>query len=116
MLTDLAEHPETSEIALPVLLRAVADPLRLEILAILAAEGEQTCGPLAARLGLPQSTLSHHLRLLRESGAAHSRRDGTLRWVSLRTEDLDVRFPGLLPALLAAVGRPTTAAADLVPA
>jgi DNA-binding transcriptional ArsR family regulator len=105
---DLMEHPETSQITLVGLLRAVADPVRLEILNIVASEGEQTCAALAARLDLPLSTLSHHLRVLRESGVAHSRRSGTQRWLSLRTEDLEVRFPGLLPALLDASGGSST--------
>ena len=41
-------------------------------------------------------------RVLREAGVTHTRPDGTRRHVSLRREDLDERFPGLLDALLAA--------------
>lgn len=102
MNTQKIPHPSTSEIRLVTLLQTLGNPTRLEIVGILASEGEQPCGPLAARLELPLSTLSNHLRLLRESGATRSRRDGTLRLSSMRTDDLEARFPGLIGAILAA--------------
>ncbi|HOX42713.1 MAG TPA: metalloregulator ArsR/SmtB family transcription factor [Myxococcota bacterium] len=46
------------------LLKAIAHPLRLRIVAILC-EGEQQVGALAARLGAPQAIVSQQLRLLR---------------------------------------------------
>ena len=48
---------------------------------------------------MPLSTCSYHLRLLREAGVTRTRGSGTVRNVSLRREDLDSRFPGLLDAL-----------------
>ena len=45
------------------------------------------------------STCSYHLRLLREAGVTRTRAAGTERWMSVRQEDLDARFPGLLDAL-----------------
>lgn len=99
MHSNLAPHPTTDAIVLPSLLRALADPVRLDVLRILDAEGEQTCGVLAERLGMPMSTLSKHLRLMREAGVLHSRRDATLRWASVRADDLDARFPGLLSSV-----------------
>ena len=47
---------------------------------------------------------SHHFRVLREAGITHTRIDGTTRHVTLRREDLDARFPGLLDAVLAGAG------------
>ena len=47
----------------------------------------------------PRSTGSYHLRLLREAGVTRTRADGTLRLISLRREDLEARFPGLVDVL-----------------
>jgi DNA-binding transcriptional ArsR family regulator len=47
-----------------------------------------------------KATRSHHFRVLREAGVTHTRLEGTHRHVSLRREDLDARFPGLLGAVL----------------
>ncbi len=44
---------------------------------------------------MPVSTCSHHLKLLRETGVARTRASGTERFMSVRREDLDQRFPGL---------------------
>jgi DNA-binding transcriptional ArsR family regulator len=49
-----------------------------------------------------KSTLSHHLRVLREAGITLTEPSGTQRVVSLRADDLNARFPGLLDAVLAA--------------
>ena len=51
---------------------------------------------------MAKSTLSHHLRVLREAGLTLTEPNGTQRVVSLRRDDLDERFPGLLDAVLAA--------------
>jgi DNA-binding transcriptional ArsR family regulator len=50
-------------------------------------------------MGLPVSTCSYHLRLLREAGVTRTRAEGTQRFISLRREDLDGRFPGLVEVL-----------------
>ncbi len=102
---EIEPQPTTDQIALVSVLRALSETVRLQIVLILATDGEQTCGPLAERLGLPQSTLSHHLRQLRESGVTQSQRDGTLRRMSVRSADLAERFPGLLNAVLAAASQ-----------
>ncbi len=93
-------HPARAEIMLPAVLYALSDPLRLEIVAFLAASGEVSCGAVVLRV--PKSTLSHHLRVLREAGVTRSRAQGTRLLISLRREDLDARFPGLLTAVLQA--------------
>jgi DNA-binding transcriptional ArsR family regulator len=49
---------------------------------------------------LPTSTGSYHLRLLREAGITRTRAEGTERHISLRRDDLDERFPGLLDAVI----------------
>ena len=49
-----------------------------------------------------KSTLSHHLKVLREAGVTRTRQEGTRCFVTLRRDSLDARLPGLLPALLSA--------------
>jgi DNA-binding transcriptional ArsR family regulator len=93
-------HPTAEALELTAVLSALGDPARLSIVRTLALEGEQTCG--AFELGLSKATRSHHFRVLREAGITQTRRSGTHRYVSLRTEDLEARFPGLLSALLRA--------------
>lgn len=96
-------HPVTDEIDLAAVMGALADPVRVEIVRALAAEGEAVCGTLAQ--GVSKATRSHHYRVLREAGLTHTRVEGTRRYVSLRRDVLDARFPGLLDALLAAAAR-----------
>jgi DNA-binding transcriptional ArsR family regulator len=94
-------QPATADIDLSAVLGALADPMRLEIVRSLAGDCEQRCGAIPTDLA--KSTLSHHLRVLREAGLTWTRTEGTQRWISLRREDLDARFPGLLDAVLAGV-------------
>jgi DNA-binding transcriptional ArsR family regulator len=53
-------------------------------------------------LALSKATLSHHFRVLREAGLVRTRLDGRKRLLSLRIDDLEARFPGLLHAVLTA--------------
>jgi ArsR family transcriptional regulator len=56
------------------LFKALSDPNRLNILDILM-QGDSCNCELNERLGLPPNLLSHHLRVLRETGLINSRRD-----------------------------------------
>jgi DNA-binding transcriptional ArsR family regulator len=96
-------EPAADAISLPSVMAALSDPVRVQILRSLASSGECACG--AFELDIAKATRSHHLRVLREAGLTHTRADGTRRLVSLRREDLDARFPGLLDAVLAAAER-----------
>jgi DNA-binding transcriptional ArsR family regulator len=91
-------HPSCEELELPAVLHALSDPARLQIVRKLADGDECTCGTF--ELGLSKATLSHHFRVLRESGVIHARAKGRKRLLSLRRTDLDSRFPGLLEAVL----------------
>jgi DNA-binding transcriptional ArsR family regulator len=92
-------HPDASALDLATIMRTVGDPVRLEIVRLLADGQERSCGDLSTALGMPASTSSYHLRLLRQAGVTRTRADGTLRLISLRSEDLDSRFPGLVDVL-----------------
>jgi DNA-binding transcriptional ArsR family regulator len=92
-------HPSREELELSSVLHALSDPARLEIVRRLASGAEPSCGTF--ELGLSKATLSHHFRVLRESGVVLVRPEGRKRLLSLRTEDLNARFPGLIDAVLA---------------
>jgi DNA-binding transcriptional ArsR family regulator len=93
-------HPARNELELSSVLHALSDPARLEIVRRLADGDEPSCGTFD--LGLSKATLSHHFRVLRESGVVLVRPEGRKRLLSLRTDDLNARFPGLMEAILAA--------------
>jgi DNA-binding transcriptional ArsR family regulator len=92
-------HPPTSALDLPTILRTVSDPVRLEIVRALADDQPRVCSQLQDLLGLPASTCSYHLKLLREAGVVRSRPHGTQREMTLRRDDLEDAFPGLLGVL-----------------
>jgi DNA-binding transcriptional ArsR family regulator len=95
-------HPSRSELELAAVLHALSDPMRLRIVARLAsAGGEHTCSSF--NLPIVKSTCTHHFKVLREAGLIRQRVVGTKRVNSLRREDLEDRFPGLLGAVLRGV-------------
>jgi DNA-binding transcriptional ArsR family regulator len=93
-------HPSADALDLATIMRTVGDPLRLEIVRILADDREHSCNDMNRTLDLPMSTGSYHLRLLREAGVTRTRAEGTQRFISLRRDDLDARFPGLVDVLI----------------
>ena len=101
---DLA-HPATAELVLTDVLFALSDPMRLAIVRQLAQGPlvELPCQDVGGPA--PKSTRSHHLKTLREAGVIRNVPHGRERRVSLRREDLDSRFPGLLDAVLGQPGQ-----------
>jgi DNA-binding transcriptional ArsR family regulator len=98
-------RPSTDDLEIAAVLHALSDPQRLQIVRHLAADGTpRRCG--AFDLCITKSTLTHHFRVLREAGVIDQREEGTARLNSLRRDDLDSRFPGLLDAVLAAAPCP----------
>ncbi|MFI2212813.1 ArsR/SmtB family transcription factor [Streptomyces sp. NPDC020141] len=93
-------QPATEAIQLVEVLRALADPVRLELVQRLAMTGEDSCNGLGGDLDVHQTTLSHHYRVLREAGVTLTTVQGRSRLVRLRRGDLDARFPGLLDSVL----------------
>jgi DNA-binding transcriptional ArsR family regulator len=92
-------HPAASALDLATIMRTVGDPLRLDIVRLLADDVPRPCSEVSAAMGLPVSTCSYHLRLLREAGVTRTRAEGTQRFISLRRDDLEDRFPGLIEVL-----------------
>ena len=97
---DRIPHPLASAIDLATVMRTVGDPLRLDLVRLLADGRERLCSEISDALGLPASTASYHLKLLREAGVTRTRADGVHRYIGLRSTDLEERFPGLLGVLI----------------
>ena len=93
-------HPASEDLDLAAVLHALSDPVRLEIVAGLAGGDERTCGSFD--VAVTKSTCTHHFRVLREAGLIRQRQQGTMRLNSLRRDDLEARFPGLLGTILKA--------------
>lgn len=93
-------HPEANQLQLSAVLYALSDPTRLSVVQCLAKEGERACGTFD--LPPTKATLSHHFKVLRESGLTYTRVEGIYRYISLRMEELEARFPGLMQAVLQA--------------
>jgi len=107
------QHPEPSEITLIRVLAALSDPIRIGLVRLLADGQERGWGELRAPVA--KSTLSHHLKVLRNAGVTRTRQEGTRCFVQLRRADLDTRFPHLMAALLSVaatdgIGEDVTAA------
>ena len=77
-------------------LKAVADPTRLQVLELLSDEGEHCHCELQEVLGAPANRLSFHLRVLRESGLVGSRRNGRRVYYHVHPGALE-RLHDLLP-------------------
>lgn len=87
-----------------VLLRSLADPLRLQVITALG-QGERCVCDLTAELGLSQSRLSFHLKVMREAGLLHARQQGRWMYYRLRPEALEL-LGDWLKALQQACRRP----------
>ena len=97
-------HPCCADLELSAVLHALSDPVRLRIVAELArGAGECTCGSF--ELPVTKSTCTHHFKVLREAGLIKQRQQGTTRLNTLRRDDLESRFPGLLDTILTAADR-----------
>ncbi|MBD2868238.1 ArsR/SmtB family transcription factor [Paenibacillus arenilitoris] len=95
----ILHHPDKADIRLSSVLYAISDPVRLYILSELDKAGERTCGDID--LPIVKSTVTHHVRTLREAGVIRVRTQGTQRFLTIRKDDLEERFPGLLTSVLA---------------
>ena len=96
------EHPAREQIELGAVLHALSDPIRLKIVAALDSLPD-ACPTGGFDVPVTKSTCTHHFRVLREAGIVHQEPEGTARMNTLRREDLDARFPGLLDTILQSV-------------
>lgn len=95
------KHPSREEIQLDKVLAALGSPIRLAaIRKILTGE------PCPCYTILPQvtkSTMTHHFRILRESGIVQQHHNGRVFSLSIRRDDLEARFPGLMSSVIQAL-------------
>jgi DNA-binding transcriptional ArsR family regulator len=85
--------------SLTTVFNALSDPLRMNIAYCLASSGEKHCSAFEVD-HISKSTLSHHVKMLREAGIIQPRIEGKHHFYSLRKDDLNTRFPGLVDLIL----------------
>ena len=103
--------PAADEVRLPDLVKAIADQNRLTIVMALA-DGEFHPTVDLPELDVQKSTLSHHLRTLREAGFTETYVVGRECRIRLRRDVLDERFPGLVDALTSPAAQADLMAVD----
>ena len=91
-------HPTKEQFQLSRIFQALSDPIRLEILRKLDKRIKCACHELD--IDLPNPRLSHHYRVLRESGLIHVSVQGKFHYLSIRKEELEEVFPGLMDSIL----------------
>jgi DNA-binding transcriptional ArsR family regulator len=99
------QHPPIEDISVEGILYALSDPARAHIyVSIAAASHPQTCSAFLeiSDRTLPKSTLSQHFKVLREAGLIRSERHGVELRNTSRCDEINQRFPGLMPALIGA--------------
>ncbi|MGN6325441.1 ArsR/SmtB family transcription factor [Pseudolysinimonas sp.] len=96
----LPEPPAAEDMVLTDVLGAMADPNRLSMLQRLVDGDWHSCAVESWGLDLQKSTVSHHLRTLREAGLVEYRMRGRGKDARLRRDVVDSRFPGLLAGVL----------------
>lgn len=94
-------HPDLKAVGLPAALHALADPVRLAMVAKLARGEELNCSATCPDNAIPKSTLSNHFKVLRSAGLVETRAEGREMVSRLRRDAFDARFPGLLETVLA---------------
>lgn len=97
----IPEHPDVRTVTLQQVLEALVDPVRRSIVTQLdASAADVKCGGFD--LPVSTSTATHHFRVLREAGLIRQYYVGTSRMNTLRRDEVDTVFPGLLDALTTA--------------
>jgi len=96
-------HPAIADVRPDAILHALSDPNRAAIFAAIMKAGcVQACSAVAS-VGdrvLPKSSLSNHFKVLREAGLIRSERHGVEVRNSSRWDEVEARFPGLLPGII----------------
>jgi len=78
-------------------LRVLADPVRLQIVSLLAGAEEACVCELTPALGVSQPTVSHQLRVLSEAGLLDREQRGRWAYYRLRAEPLRLVAEALVP-------------------
>lgn len=106
-------HPHPNEITVQGILHALSDPVRVEIfMRLVGAECTKNCATFAnvKPTPLPKSTLSQHMRILREAGLIRSERRGVELQNRARCEEIAKKFGAMVGAILDAYQKECKAA------
>src|SRR6202012_4388753 len=98
-------HPEIDDLRPEAILHALSDPLRAAIFTEISGAGCIEACSTFAKVGdrvIPKSSLSHHIKILREAGLIRCERHGVEMRNHSRCGEVDKRFPGLVKAILTA--------------
>ena len=87
-ITDVRLTEAEAEI-LSASLKALADPIRLQLVSIIATSGEACACDLPELLGRSQPTISHHLSLLVKAGILDREQRGKWAWFTLNPERIE---------------------------
>ncbi|MDH4029784.1 MAG: metalloregulator ArsR/SmtB family transcription factor [Chromatiales bacterium] len=98
-LTAIRPLPKSRERQLAAMLKALADPTRLQILRVVSAQSGPVCAcDIVDRFDLSQPTISHHLKVLRDAGLLTSRRKGL--WSFYEPDPAGLTSLAELPSLI----------------
>lgn len=89
-------HPAMRDVPLHAVMQALSDPCRVAIVRELVQAGGRALACNEVRLDICKATRSHHFEVLRAAGIIYTETEGTKCMTSLRREELNKRFPGLL--------------------
>jgi DNA-binding transcriptional ArsR family regulator len=96
-------HPSIEDITVAGILHALSDPVRVAIYAdIVGSQCSQNCSSFlkVSEKTIPKSTLSQHLKALREAGLIRGERRGVEMRNTSRCAEIEKRFPGLIMAIV----------------
>jgi DNA-binding transcriptional ArsR family regulator len=95
----ISDHLAAEDITLQGVLEALTDPVRRSMVRQLAdSERDMACWTFD--INVTRSTLTHHFKVLRQAGIIWQHYEGTVKLNTLRRDDLERAFPGLLDAII----------------
>jgi DNA-binding transcriptional ArsR family regulator len=98
-------HPAIEDVPVEAILHALSNPVRVALYAQVVGQAcPQNCSALLGEVDrpVPKSTLSEHMRILREAGLIRSERHGVEVRNESRCAEVDAHYPGLIAAIVKA--------------
>jgi DNA-binding transcriptional ArsR family regulator len=96
-------HPSIDDVTVESILHTLSDPVRAAIyMDIAASDCPQVCSSFlrVSEKDIPKSTLSQHFKALRDAGLIRGERRGVEMHNVSRCDEINKRFPGLIPAII----------------
>ena len=96
-------HPSIEDVTVETILHTLSDPVRAAIyMNIAASDCPQVCSSFlrVSEKDIPKSTLSQHFKALRDAGLIRGERRGVEMHNMSRCDEVNRRFPGLIPAII----------------